>query len=191
MLTKLTYSIVYHTNMKAKIFIVLTFLGNLFFANAQTSSKVKLYGYIQPVSMGMKAKRHAITDDGKIEKNTSDNRSSNYKIYITAPAKPRIYPAEIWIKGTHWAANPVTINETPVVATNDVNPNHPTSVTLVPKTPDKVMILEAVPLVNSKNGNKGTLLAKTHEVVVLYKMNGRFYYATLKTLSALAPMALQ
>lgn len=159
-------------------------------AKAQVNSNVKLYGYIQPVLPGIIAKGD-IDESGRLIKKKSDGVMNNYRIYITAPNSYRLYPIAIWINGSPYAARAEVITNTPVVAINNTIPSHPQTTTLVPQTNQKVWQITPLPSIESKLAAKAKAMAQSNELVVSYKLNGKYYYAALEKLSLLASEARQ
>jgi hypothetical protein len=149
---------------------------------AQTKGNAKLYGYVQSVSGGASPER----SEGPT---VATNSGTNYYIYLTSQSSSRIYPSELWINGERYGVQMKTIAETPVLFESaDPALNNKT---LVPKTKQKVIQLVPITANGVKKSAKGEALSKTNGVVAVYKLNGKFYYATLKELSRLENAALQ
>ncbi len=140
----------------------------------QRHEGTRVYGYVQPVSRGM-AGRH-------------ENPSSmvNYYIYLSSTAKTRIYPVEIWIKGERLGVQAEAVHRTPVTLTKDEAVAGSGEIILVPQTTAKVWRLTGTTEPAQKNFSRAKHMAKTHELVVVYKTGGRFYYAALEKFSELA-----
>ncbi len=157
---------------------------------AQTRKDVKIYGYIQPVSRGV-APETNIDEAGNL-KSKGVKPGINYFIYITGPASTRIYPIEMWLRGEQYSAKPETVNKTPVQLADPALPNGPNLITLVPKTSKKVMML--IPG-NAVTPGKSLAIAKskakTNELVVVYKMNGKLYYSLLENLNMIETATMQ
>jgi hypothetical protein len=151
--------------------------------HAQTKGTIKIYGYKQPVSGGMV--QRTISEDGASHEVPVKPRF-NYRIY-TASASV-ITPTEVWIRGEAFSASQSPV-ETPVVYNSPNNPVTPAT-TLVPKTTKKVLQISPAPL-KDKGTTKARTLAKTNELVLVYKANGRMYYQALKKLEMLEPAFLQ
>lgn len=103
----------------------------------------------------------------------------------------RIYPAEIWIEGIRYGVSVKPITKTPVEYSDEANIGSPRSV-LVPATSKK--IIQLIPISATAAKHMGTMaksLSATNELVVVYKQGGKFYYNTLKSLSAIESAAMQ
>ncbi len=157
---------------------------------AQTRTDVKIYGYIQPVSRGV-APDTDIDEAGNL-KTKGLKAGSNYFIYITGPASSRIYPIEMWIKGKQYSAKPEAVNKTPVQMADPALPNGPNFITLVPKTSKKVIrLISGSAVTPGKSLAIAKSKAKTNELVIVYKMSGKLYYAVLEKLAVLEAAIMQ
>ena len=158
--------------------------------NAQTRNDVKTYGYIQPVGRGVSPSMD-IDEAGSV-KSTGLKPGSNYFIYIAGPATMRIYPIEMWLKGEKFSAKPTAVNNTPVLMADPSLPDGPNRITLVPKTSKKIFMLTPG---NANVTGKSLAIAKskarTNELVVVYKMNGKLYYSALEKLNILERASMQ
>jgi hypothetical protein len=170
--------------------LILALIFIFLISKAQTRSDVKIYGYIQPVSRGV-APDTNIDEAGNV-KPKSVKPGSNYFIYITGPASTRIYPVEMWVKGKQYSAKSETVYKTPVQLADPAMPDGPNLITLVPKTTKKVMMLVPGNFVNQgKSLAIAKSKAKTNELVVVYKMNGKFHYALLEKLNIIERASMQ
>jgi hypothetical protein len=151
--------------------------------HAQTKGSIKIYGYKQPVSGGMV--QRTISEDGASHEVPVKPRF-NYRIYTASSSA--ITPVEIWIRGEAFSATQSPV-ETPVMYDSPNNPTAPAT-TLVPKTTKKVLQIVLAPL-QGKATTKAKTLAKTNELVLVYKANGRTYYQALKKLEMMEPAFLQ
>ena len=172
---------------------IISLLTLFFFGSAtvqgQTAKNVSLYGFKQPVISGASPK---VTYSEGGQENTAPRVSKfNYMFYIAGPSNTRIYPVEIWLMGKQYGVKSSDIKKTPVVHTNSNIPEFSEAKVLVPKTTKKVLQLHTT----TANSQKGLAAAKTkaqsNELVVVYKMGGKFYYAAIKKLTLLDPMAMQ
>lgn len=188
---QITYSLnTVYMNIKRTLGIIFIAIAITTIANAQTNNNIMLYGYIQPVLPGITAKGD-IDENGRMIKKNTGGVMNNYRIYITAPSNFRIYPIAIWIKSTPYSAKSEVITNTPVVLTNHTIPSHPQTTTLVPKTTQKVWQITPLPPIESKLSAKAKVMAQTNELVVSYKLNGKYYYAALEKLTELPSGARQ
>ena len=166
-----------------KWMLLLTGAFSFFGCMAQTEGPAALYGYVQTVSPGAPPRN---IDEGMADAKTQSGK--NYFIYIEADT--RVYPAAMWIEGVAYSPRMRTIASTPVKQ-NNANVPAAAPVVLVPQTNRKVLQLIPAPAIESKNSEKAASMAEDHELVVLYKMNGKFYYNTLTKLEKLPAAAGQ
>lgn len=176
------YSSTHHIYMKAILFFLLAACSS-WSGNAQTKGTLKLYGFTQAVSGGK-----APEMDPNTGLRVSGGAGKNYFLYAVSPA--RIYPSEIWIEGTRFGVDIQSVKETPVEYSEPGNIGAPSKV-LIPKTTQKVIQLLPGRAVEVKGtSKKAGSLAKTNELVVVYKQNGKFYYQTLSKLIDLQAAAM-
>ena len=161
--------------MKNKILLLIFMALGI---NGFCQTGVKVYGFIQDVL------------PGTIPKGTDENgnqiqaRKSTtvYRIFLTGIGKNRIYPVEVWIKGKQFTASYETINNTPIEARSDNK-----TVVMVPKTSGQVVQITPINKSDGKKFPNAKVKAASNELVVVYKLNGKFYSATLKKLTRLEP----
>ena len=115
----------------------------------------------------------------------------SYLFYLEGPKKLRIYPVEIWIKGERHGVNTTAVNTTPVEISTGELPQYSKTITLVPKTNNKVIKLDPAVAVNGKDFPKARAKAETNEVVLVYKYGGKFYYAVQNKIKLVEPIVLQ
>lgn len=169
--------------MKNLYFLSILLSLNLF-ACAQTKGTVKLYGYQQTVSRGK-----APEMDENTKTRVSEGAGKNYYLYAVSPSK--IIPVEAWVEGHHYGLMVNTITETPVEYGDENNIGSPKKL-LVPKTTEKVVQLTLIPPVEGKaTGKNAKPFSRTNDFVLVYKLNGKFYYNYLKTLTPLGSVAAQ
>ena len=147
----------------------------------QIKGPAKIYGYKEPVSSGNIPKR-IIDENGK---ETSPEKKPSYNYFIYLVSAGRAYPSEMWIMSKPYSVIPEFIKNTPVERKNFNIPSEPKSTVLVPKTTKKVLLLTPAPAIDNKLTNKAKNLAKTNELVIVYKSGGKFYYNSLKFLTRL------
>ena len=141
---------------------------------------VKIYGYVQEVLPGTIPK--GTDENGK--KIEAVKVRDNYLIYISVPGKSRIYPIELWIKGNRFSAKPETVTTTPV----QQNDNLGKPITLVAKTSNNVQRIIPIPIIQGKEFLNAKKKSLSNELVVVYKLNGKYYSATQKKLTRLEPL---
>ena len=174
-----------NNQLKQCFFIILMFIG--YIASGQTQGNAKIYGYKEPVSRGASPQETIDENGNKIS--TTGSQAFNYFIYLVSPG--RVYPSEMWLNGQPYAVSVETISETPVERKNFNNPGDLSTTELVPATDQKVIRLKPVPAIDDKLSTKGRRLSEDNELVVMYKLNGKFYFGTLKNLAILEAAALQ
>ena len=156
---------------------------------AQTRPDVKLYAYARPVAGGVPPK--ISTQENNLQAYSSAKAKYNYLIYLEGPATTRIYPVEMWLHGEKKGVRTTIVTTTPVeIKTGDLPPYSKT-ITLVPKTTNSVYQLNLGTPVPGKEMAAARAKARTHEVVVVYKYAGKFYYAAEKKIKVLEPVVLQ
>ena len=161
--------------MKHKI-ILLLFMAVSFSAFSQNG--VTLYGFYQESLPGTIPKG---TDENG---NTIPKKSAvDYIIYLKAPASSKITPVEIWIKGEQTLLQ-AEKTKTPVHIQSSGTGN---STTLVPKTGSNVWKIIPTSSTNYIKFTRARDKAEVNDVVVVYKLKGKFYSATLKNLKRLEP----
>ena len=151
-------------------------------ASAQSKGTAKLYGYVQEVSGGKRP---------EISGNTEPSRGPRKNYMLYAVSSTRIYPTSVWVEGVQYGVAPKTISSTPVEYANENNIGSPKQ-TLVPSTKQKVVQL----ILNSTPQRKGSSqsassMAKSNDVVLVYKLGDKSYYTLLKNLSPLEAAAMQ
>src|SRR5215211_2849795 len=174
----------HQTVMKYYIILILFFTVSI----AQAQNNVRLYAYTQDVTPGIAAKER--DQDGKIIKKTTD-KTYHYFMYLASSSKSKIYPVALWIKGEQVGVKSEAVNTIPVVLTTDNGTLQPNEVILVPKTKAKVFQLTGTSGGTSKEFPKAKTLSNTNELVLVYKLNGKFYYASQKKFAELSPSTLQ
>ncbi|HVG42265.1 MAG TPA: hypothetical protein VM888_11695 [Chitinophagaceae bacterium] len=157
--------------------------------SVQAQASNKLYGYSQIITPGVRATADVDMDGNVIKKPVKTNY--DYSIYLTTALKTKVYPLEVWIKGNAYSAKIETIAHTPVEHTNSPVLNQSQKNVLVPKTTQKVVKLIPTAAVAIKSTRKVKQLAKSNELVVVYKQGGKTYYKTIKKFMELEPLSLQ
>ena len=150
------------------------------------AQEVKLYGYVQKVTPGVSAAVEL--DENGARKKLSGKVMENYLMYLAGPSRSRVYLVEGWIKGEK-----VGLKGTPVKSPVKVTAFSETgeAVDVVPKTAATVWQLTGTTAFAGKTFEKAKGLAQTNDLVVVYKLNGRFRYATLKSFTPLETVHLQ
>jgi hypothetical protein len=174
----------HHLVMKRKLLCLLLSFVVGTFLKAQTAGSVKLYAYKQSVIRGKAPGGIFNEDEQAVE--TKRRSSANYFIYATSTAT--IYPVELWLNGVQYGVTAEPVTATPIeINETDLQ----TKKILVPKTTRKVIRLIPKENTTKKSFEKGKELSKDNVVVVVYKMEGKFYYKAVKTFSSLSPQVMQ
>src|SRR6476619_1170995 len=148
--------------------------------SAFSQTGVKIFGYTRDVLPGTIPK--GTDENGKALPKPKEN--VEYLIYISGPSKTRIYPVEVWIRGEKFSASGMTENHSPVQTTGDLGK----TITLVPKTAGTIQRIHTAKAVEGKNFPNAKTKATSNDLVIVYKMNGKFYSATLKHLQKIEPV---
>ena len=141
-------------------------------AQAQVLGTAQLFAYRQSVLPGVQP-GGVLTESGeRIENEPSSN--GQYIIYITSPG--RLYPVALWIKGERFGVKTEAVRKNPVMPGESEERNNPQKNVFVPKTTQNVWALTPLPLTDNKKFAQAETAARSADVVVVYKMNGKFYY---------------
>ncbi|HEU4633706.1 MAG TPA: hypothetical protein VFS22_06965 [Flavisolibacter sp.] len=171
---------------------ILFFSAVCFFSSitkAQTRSEVKLYAYARPVTGGVAPK--ISTQENNLQVYTSPKAKYTYLIYLEGPAETRIYPVEMWLLSERKGVKVSFVNKTPVVIETGDIPKYSKTITLVPRTSNRVYQLDLSPTLPGKKMAAAKAKASANDVVVVYKYAGKFYYAVQKKIKVLDPVVLQ
>lgn len=185
------FTLTHFNNRFMKYFLLLFTLSILLSTRllAQSRSDVKLYAYARPVTGGVMPKV-SIQENGSQTMITPKTKYS-YLFYLEGPKKLRIYPVELWIKGERHGIKTSPVNNTPVEISTGELPQYSKTITLVPKTNNKVIKMDPAVAVNGKDFPKAKAKAETNEIVLVYKYAGKFYYAVQDKIKTLDPIVLQ
>jgi hypothetical protein len=174
-----------------KYFLILITLSLLLSTKlfAQSRTDVKLYAYARPVTGGIMPK--ISTQENGSQTMVKPKTKFNYLFYLEGPKKLRIYPVELWLKGERHGVKSTDVNTTPVEISTGELPQYTKTITLVPKTNNKVIKLDLAVAVNGKDFLKAKAKAEANDVVLVYKYAGKFYYAVQNKIRILDPIVLQ
>jgi hypothetical protein len=160
---------------KALFVLFFSFVGLTSFA--QTG--VKVYGYVRDVLPGNIPNRQV---------RSAKPNTTTYMIYISAPSKYTITPVEVWINGEKFSAKSLPNVKTPVLVPKDNTGNQ---ISLVAKTSNKLQqIVTAAPAEATLSASAKTK-ARTNELVIVYKLNGKLYTASLKKFTRLETLSAE
>lgn len=172
-----------------KIVFLLMFVLPITFLNAQSYPCVKIYGFKQAVTGGMRPSR-TITEDNKTVEATVKQKN-NYWFYLTCPQKAGAQPTEIYISGNKYSVKTEVVKHTPVLYTDNKIPSEPKTTVMVPQTKHKVLFV--IPQEPQSFKASATLKNKlaANEVVIGYTVKGKKYYGVLKNMTRLEPALMQ
>ncbi len=151
-----------------------------------SAQNVKLYGYVQKVTPGVSATVEL--DENGARRKVAGKAMESYFMYLAGPSASRVYLVEGWIRGERVGLKGNTV-KTPVTVTASPETGEP--VELVPKSTATVWQLSGTTATSGKSFEKAKGLARTNELVVVYRLNGRFGYATLKSFTPLETAHMQ
>ncbi len=148
---------------------------------------VKLYGYKQAVLPG----KHSVYETDEMGKQLAQRSRArlNYFIYLSHPDGVDITPMGMWINGIPFGLRAEKVNSP--VEMNDDNPFTTVKTLLVPKTTDNVWLLTPIEQIAGKPKLQKQTLAKTNQLVVVYELNGKLHYHTLKEMDPLPTAVMQ
>ncbi len=114
----------------------------------------------------------------------------NYFIFLSFKKTYNITPSQIFIRGKTFTIQTTEIRTTPIEHTNYNIPNKPEKTILVPQTNNKVFELK---INEATTQGKKTVsvqkLTDKNEIVIVYLWKSKKYFATLKKLKKLEPIA--
>ena len=158
---------------------------------SQTNTAViKVYAYAQSVVPGVNPNSKAIDESGK-EINVKPKSRLNYLIYLEQKKSATIRPTIIWIKDKCYSITYEEVKQTPVELSSSNLMSDKKKMELVPKTKNKVLKLILTGEIEDK-GKQSTNLKKLiakNNLVISYNWKGKMYYATLKNIKTLEPLA--
>lgn len=157
---------------------LLTFLI-LISVTSYAQNGIRLYGYFRESVPGIIARGNA--EDGTPIKTRS---SVEYFLYLVSPSAAAVVPVEVWIDGNPYSLTTEKVSRTPVLSPKDKTGK---STTLVPRTTLSVRKLKTRDYIPGKVFSRAKAKAAANQLVVVYKMYGRYYSATLKNLVRLEP----
>lgn len=171
--------------MKKNIF--LPFICLLIFSISSCAQVKKIYAYKQASIPGI-LPDYSDDNDIKDEKAKKPERKQNYNywFYLTVPKTDNITITGLWISGKQYAIKSEIIKDLPVkkIVFTGLEKNDTT--VMVPVTSNKVILV--YPSGEKLDDSKYALnLARTNELVIRYKRNGKIHYTTLKKIKELTP----
>jgi hypothetical protein len=158
---------------------------------SQTNTPViKIYAYAQPVVPGVNPNSKAIDESGK-EISVKPKSHVNYLIYFVQKKSATIQPINIWIKEKKYMITYEEVKETPVELPSSNLMSDKKKMELVPKTENKVLKLIITGEILDKGKPSATLikLIGKNGLVISYTWKGKKYYAGLKNIKMLEPLA--
>jgi hypothetical protein len=170
-----------------QLYIIILALCCTMISFAQAKGSAKLYGFKESVSAG-KSPSHAVDESG-VQKAETPRPRHNLFIYLESSSA--VVPTEMWVAGQKFSVKVDTVKKTPVERTNYSIPARPKTAVLVPATKKKLLQLTPLPAKEGGQQDKLKKLILENELVVVYTQKGKTYYSSLKSLTALPPVAMQ
>jgi hypothetical protein len=139
---------------------------------AQSNKAVQLYAYQQHILPG--------------KKSTNATSKETYRIFIAHPSKQMLTVTGVWIKSNYYRFETLAVTQKPVVYNSGFKRD-----TLVPATRNRITEITKVKMQQPAPRPSSVLgkLLSANEVVVSYMLNGKEYFAVVKTLKLLEPFA--
>jgi hypothetical protein len=164
------------------LFIIILISGY----SAMSQPNARAYAYARETSPGTIPV--GVTDENGNKVRTSKmGYSREYFIYLVYDNCAQLTPVRLLINGRAYQFKNQTIDQSPVAIMNNNIPGQPKNITLVPKTNDKIirLIPELQKGINSTGGEKK--LASS-QVVISYRLKGKTYHKSVKTIKKLEPV---
>jgi hypothetical protein len=157
--------------------------------SAQSYKGVKMYGYTQSSTSGI-SPNVVISEDGtQVE---SKSKSANTPlIYLVYPSNINLQPVAIYINGIRYSLKAEKVDETPVLFEGALQPNTGKTMVLVPKTNNLVFFLHPEESNHKSISTTAKSLMKHNEVILVYLVNKKKYYSTLKNIIKLTSVPMQ
>ena len=158
---------------------------------SQTKTPViKIYAYAQSVVPGVNPNSKAIDESGT-EIKVKPRSRVNYLIYLEQRKSASIQPVNIWMKDKMYIIKYEEVNETPVELSSSNLLKDKKKMELVPKTENEILKLTITGEVHDKGKSSSTLqkLISKNDLVISYSWKGKTYYAALKNIKMLEPLA--
>jgi hypothetical protein len=149
---------------------------------AQKAGSATLYAYKQEVIQG---KALGIVDE-PATKDTMVKTPFNYFIYLVSPSS--LTPCEVWINGTVFSVTALPVTTTPVIQETISGAK---GKVLVPATTRRVLQLFISDKEVSAPCKKGKSLSQKNELVIIYMLRGKSYYAKLDKVPEIEAAVMQ
>jgi hypothetical protein len=154
---------------------------------SQTGS-VKLYAFKQLVASGVPSSYETDEQGKKVE--TTSKPSANFFIYLSYPPDLALSVAEVWMNGEIYKVKEEAV-DAPVEITYDNGISAPETIALIPQTADTVTRIVLLEKLASRIKGVKKSLAETNDVVLVYKINRKFYAQIVKRIKSLRIGVLQ
>jgi hypothetical protein len=170
-------------DMKQKLLLPVFLL--LFASTAAFAQSVRVYAYSRETNGGMKPSDVAGENGSTIK--TEKRPSRNYLIYLSYSG-PTLKITGIWLNQKAYAFKTETTGSPVEIKENNAIENSKT-VTLVPKTRNKVLVINPSSVISGPalSGPKKKAVADS-DLVITYTINGKSYYKAIKKIMALPPV---
>ena len=145
---------------------------------------VKLYAYSQATLKGVNQK-DVVAENGEDIKVKSKS-GLNYLIYLSYNGTSPVKVTGVWINETAYNVKTESIKKTPVEMGNN---NDSKTITLVPKTKNKVLLLTPGSVIDNPAKLTGAKkkAVEDGELVVCYTVKGKKYYKAVNKVTVLEP----
>jgi hypothetical protein len=167
------------------------FLAVLLFAAisgwSQKAAIINVYAYAQSVTPGTPPT--VLINEGGKEEKTQPVERVNYFLYAEQRRTTHVSFTTVWIKGIPYPVKADSVSITPVEMGSPGKEIYMETITLVPKTRQKVWSISPGAALSTPGRPSATLqkLIKKSALVLVYKWKGRLYYYAVKKINKLAP----
>lgn len=156
---------------------------------AQKPPLIKVYAYSQAVMQGTKPTT-TVDETGKEIKVLPKNKMS-YFFYAEQKRSTVINIISVWIKDKNYGVKTSVVLQTPVEMKNEDPAYANKTITLVPKSSNKILLI--TPGSEKLPSKKPPLYLRkavtSSELVIVYEWKGRFWYSEVKKIKELKPLA--
>lgn len=168
--------------MKAILIVSLIFLCLI--SSAQQDMKIYAFKHVS---------LPALPNEKKNETNEGTKKAvvGNYLLYLTYTNRKEIELVELWLNDEVFGVNEFPIDSTPIHYTYDENSFQPQRLLLVPPIKGEVLQLKPVEKILSKISLPKRPLAKTNELVLVYKDKDKLSWMIMKKVKSLPPKLRQ
>lgn len=176
--------------MKLKVPFLMPALFSVWVFSSEKAPIIKVHAYSQAITRGIDPGKGVINENGT-EERQHVKPGIQYLIYLEQPGTASIKPELIWIHGVGYSINSVIVTKTPVVLENQEVYGESKKNILVQKTSNKVIQLILTGISDPPANRPATVkkLIAASDLVVSYFWKGKRYYAGVKKIKMLEPVA--